>query len=332
MTGVAVLGAGFMGRVHAAGWEALGDRASVAVMYSRSAERVAQLGDGVAARTTTDLDDAIRDPSVDVVDICLPTTLHREVAERAFAAGKHVLLEKPIALSAEDADAILAAAERSGRLFMVGLVLRFWPEYVELGRQVSAGAVGRPRVVSTQRLSPPADWNEWMRDPTLSGGVPVDLLIHDFDQMNALLGTPRAVFARAAGDHVLAVVEYEDGEGIAEGSMAMPPSYPFSSNVRVLGDTAVAEYAFSAAPAEEGGNIGEIAAGAVRLYPIEGEPAVVPVEGSGTDPFGAEIAYFLECVEEGRAPERATGEQARDALLVSLAASRSLASGRPELV
>jgi predicted dehydrogenase len=332
MTGVALLGAGFMGGVHATGWTALADRASVVAVYSRSAERAAKLAETVGANPTTEMDVAIADPSADIVDICLPTMLHREAAERAFAAGKHVFLEKPIALTAEDAEAIRAAADSSGRLLMVGLVLRFWPEYVELVHRVSEGEVGRPLVVSTQRLSPPADWNDWMRDPELSGGVPVDLLIHDFDQMNALLGRPRAVFARAAGDPVLALVDYGDAEGIAEGSMAMPTSYPFSSNVRVRGERGVAEYAFSTAPAEDGGNIGEIAAGTLRLYPAGGEPDSVPVESSGADPFHAEIAYFLDCVERGQAPDRGTAEQARDALLVSLAANRSLVSGRPEAV
>ena len=79
----------------------------------------------------------------------------------------------------EDADAIVGASQRSGRLFMVGLVLRFWPEYVELQRRLAGGELGRPLSVSTMRLSPPADWNDWMGDPAQSGGVPVDLLIHE---------------------------------------------------------------------------------------------------------------------------------------------------------
>jgi predicted dehydrogenase len=257
--------------------------------------------------------------------------MHRELAEAALAAGKHVLLEKPIALTLEDADAIIAAAEQSGRIFMVGLVLRFWPEYVELQRRVSGGELGRPLSVSALRLSPPADWNDWMADPRKSGGVPVDLLIHDFDQMNWLLGKPLRVFARAPHlDHVLAIVEYDDAHGIAEGSMAMPKTYPFSSNVRVLAEEGVAEYAFSAAPAEGGGNVGASdAPRGLRLYPRGGgEPFSVPVEPA--DPWGPEIAYFVECVEQGRLPEQGTGAQARAALAVALAAVRSIESGRPE--
>ncbi len=257
MITIAILGGGFMGASHAANYRALGDRVRVKTVASRRSDRAATVADSVDAELTDDLLAALRDPEVDAVDICLPTPLHREWAEASLAAGKHVFLEKPIALTLEDADAIVAAAERSGRVFMVGLVLRFWPEYVELQRRLADGDLGRPLSVSTLRLSPPADWNDWMGDPAKSGGVPVDLLIHDFDQMNWLLGTPRRVFARAPHpDHVLAVVEYDGAEGIAEGSMAMPKAYPFSSNVRVLAEHGVAEYAFSAAPAEDGGNIG----------------------------------------------------------------------------
>jgi UDP-N-acetylglucosamine 3-dehydrogenase len=333
---VSILGAGFMGSAHAANYAALDGRVRVKSVCARGVERAERVAASVGAEALTDLDAAVTDPAVDAVDICLPTALHREAAERAFAAGKHVFLEKPIALSLEDADAIMHAAAASGRSFMVGLVLRFWPEYVELQRRVAAGELGRPLSVTTHRLSPPVDWNEWMADTSQSGGVPVDLLVHDFDQMNWLLGSPQRAFARTVGTggsaHVLALVEYEGAEGSAEGSMLMPSSYPFSSNIRVLCERGVAEYAFRAEPAPEGGNIGaaDPAARGLRLYRSGAEPETVPVESA--DPWGPEIAYFVECVEQGRVPEEGTAEQARAALEVALTANRSIESGRPEQV
>ena len=333
MITIAILGGGFMGASHAANYLALGERVRVKTVASRRSDRATAVAASVDAELTDDLMSVLRDPEVDAVDICLPTPLHRAWAEASLTAGKHVLLEKPIALTLDDADAIVAAAERSDSIFMVGLVLRFWPEYVELQRRVANGELGRPLSMSAQRLSPPADWNDWMCDPANSGGVPVDLLVHDFDQMNWLLGSPRRVFARAPRpDHVLAVVEYDGAEAIAEGSMAMPKAYPFSSNVRVLAENGVAEYAFSAAPAEDGGNIGASdAPRGLRLYLRDrAEPLSVPVEPA--DPWGPEIEYFVECLEQGRAPEQGTGAQARAALAVSLAAARSLESGRFEAV
>lgn len=332
MITVAVVGAGFMGTAHTANYKALDGRVRVKAVVSRSLDRAAKVAETVGAEATTDLDAVLRDPEVDAVDVCIPTPAHRDAAERALAAGKHVFLEKPIALTLEDADAIVRAADKSGTVFMVGLVLRFWPEYVELRRRVAAGELGHVNAVATRRLSAPADWAEWFADRSQTGGTAVDLLVHDFDQMNWLLGAPRSVFAHEpVPGHVHALVEYDGASAIAEGSMAMPRSYPFSSNIRVLGEGGAAEYAFSAAPAEGGGNIGAAQGPpGLKLYPGDGEPVTVPVESA--DPWGPEIAYFVECVEQGRDPEQGTGEQAREALRVSLAANRSLESGRTERV
>ena len=177
---------------------------------------------------------------MDAVDICLPTPLHRTAAELAFDDKKAVFLEKPLALTVEDGEAIVRAAERGGRPFMVGLVLRFWPEYVELHRRVTSGELGRPLSLAASRLSPPADWAEWFADAAQSGGAAVDLMVHDFDQANWLLGEPRTVYARggtSAGagfpDHVVAVIDYDGAQAVVEGSMCMPGSFPFSSLIRV---------------------------------------------------------------------------------------------------
>ena len=333
MLTVAILGAGFMGATHANGWKALDGRARVKWVSARSHERAHRIAAAVGAEPTTDVGLAIADAEVDVVDICLPTSLHRAVAEQAFAAGKHVLLEKPIALTLPDAELIARAAQAAGRQLMVGLVLRFFPEYVELGRRVADGELGRPRAASAYRLSPPADWNDWMGDPALSGGTAVDLLIHDFDQLNALLGVPRRVFARAADGaaaHVHALVDYGETHALVEGSMAMPSSYPFSAGMRVACERGAVEHGFRAAPAEGGGNIGAEVDSFLRVYRAGSRPESVPVQS--VDPWAAEIAYFAECLESGRAPERGTAEQAIAALRVSLAVARSIESGRPEEV
>lgn len=336
---VAILGGGFMGAAHAGNYAALGDRVRVKSVYSRTATRAERVAAMVDAAPVTDLGAVLADPDVDAVDISLPTAVHRQVAEQAFAAGKHVFLEKPIALTEEDGEAIVAAARASGLTLMVGLVLRFWPEYAELQRRVAAGELGRPLAVSASRLSPPADWADWYADVSASGGLPVDLMVHDFDQMNWLLGTPRTVYARAVRtrdpaypDHVQAIVDYDGAQACVEGSMAMPASFPFSSSIRVVGDAGSAEYSFRAAPAEGGGNIGEVdpSARGLRLYPRGGEASVVLLDP--VDPWGPEIEEFVSCLEDGRPPLNGTGEQALLALRVSLAANRSLESGRPEAV
>jgi predicted dehydrogenase len=338
MVTVAILGGGFMGGAHANNYAALGERVHVKCVYSRTAEHARRVADIVGAEVSTDLEAAIADPEIDAVDVCLPTPLHRTAAELAFAHGKDVFLEKPLSLTLEDGEAIVSAAETSGRMLMVGLVLRFWPEYVELQRRVSGGELGRPFALAASRLSPPADWAAWYADVAQSGGPLVDLMVHDFDQANWLLGEPRSVYARAQAsadpqyaDHAVAVVEYDGAQAIVEGSMALPVSFPFSSLIRVVGEAGAAEYAFRAAPAAEGGNIGAVdeSARGLRLYPRDGDPELVLLDP--VDPWGPEIAEFVSCLEERRRPVNGTGEQALLALRVSLAARRSLETGVPEV-
>jgi predicted dehydrogenase len=337
MINVAILGGGFMGQTHAGAWSALAGRARVVAVSSRSHERAARAAALCGAEATDDLYGPLERGDVDVADICLPTPQHREAAERAFAAGKHVLLEKPIALTLEDADAIVAAGERAGKLLVVGLVLRFWPEYVELRRIAASGELGRPLAASALRLSPPPGWNDWMIDPARSGGVCVDLMVHDFDAVSAVLGLPRRVFARAlrsgphgAPQHCVAVVEHESGEAAAEGGLMQPDSYPFSSNLRVLCEGGVVEYPFTAAPAADGGNIGGVdqAANRLRVHPAGGPMRLVEV--ASADPWAGQTAAVATWLERGEAPTEATGPQATVALRVALAANRSLESGRVE--
>ena len=338
MVTVALLGGGFMGGAHATNYAALGERVRVKTVYSRTAKRAERVAAIVGAEASTDLEATISDPDVDAVDICLPTPLHRTTAQLSFDRRKHVFLEKPLALTLEDGETILQAAASSGRMLMVGLVLRFWPEYVELHRRVSGGELGRPVAVAASRLSPPADWAGWYADVAQSGGPLVDLMVHDFDQANWLLGEPRSVYARATAsadpaypDHAVALVQYDGAQAVVEGSMALPASFPFSSLIRVNGTTGAAEYAFRAAPAEEGGNIGTVDENVrgLRIHPREGEPELVLLDP--VDPWGPEIEEFISCLEEGRRPENGTGEQALLALRVSLAARRSLETGRPEV-
>jgi len=339
MTGVAILGSGFMARTHAAAWATHADRAAVRVVASRTQAGAAAVAEGCGAEATDDLAAAIARDDVQVVDICLPTSLHRPWAEAAFAAGKDVLCEKPIALDPADAEAIIAARDASGRRLLVGLVLRFWPEYEELHALAAQGAIGAVRSVAALRLSPPPDWNTWMIDPAQSGGAAVDLMVHDFDQVSMLLGEPLRVHAGAvpggpygASQHVVATVTCERGTGVVEGGLLLPPSYPFTSGIRVLGDAGILEYPFSAGASEDGGNIGGVdqSANALTRHPAAGHAARVDV-ASG-DPWARQCAYLLDRIAVDAPVDRATGEEALRALRIALAANRSIASGAVEAV
>ena len=189
MLRVAVLGAGFMGSTHARAYHAL-PGVEVAGIYAHSGQRAAPLAEELGTAWTDDLARLLADPSLDAVDVCLPTPEHRAAAEAALDAGKHVLLEKPIALTAEDADALVERAATTDRVFMVAHVLRFWPEYVELQRRVATGEFGRPRSGLATRRQPFPAWSALFSRSDLTGGAVVDMMIHDYDALNWVFGTP----------------------------------------------------------------------------------------------------------------------------------------------
>src|SRR5688500_8678231 len=123
MVRVAVLGAGFMGGTYARAYAAMPD-VEVAAVFAPSPDRGQPLAEEIGSRWSDDLAALLADPHIDAIDVCLPTPQHREVTEAALAAGKHVLLEKPIALSLDDARALVAANDGTDRVLMIAHVLR----------------------------------------------------------------------------------------------------------------------------------------------------------------------------------------------------------------
>jgi predicted dehydrogenase len=329
MVQVAVLGAGFMGSTHAKAYAAMPDVA-VAVIYAPSSGRGDPLAREIGSRWADDLQAVLADPGIEAVDICLPTPQHREVAEAALAAGKHVLLEKPIALSLEDAQALVQANEATDRVFMIAHVLRFWSEYVEIARRVGSGELGKPRTGFASRRQPFPAWSALFSRSDLTGGAVIDMMIHDYDALNWVFGTPLAVTARGMRnprsggfDQVQVLIEYGDGaSALVDGGMMMPESYPFSSRLEVLCEEGAMEYAFRAGgrSVEMGGGVNEL-----MLYPNEGDP--LRLSPAQVDPYAAECAYFIDAIRRGDIADRAIPADALQALAVALAARGSLERG-----
>ena len=110
---IALLGTGF-GQAHAAVYAERPDVDEV-VLFGRTAAKLAAISGQFGFATTTDLDAVLADPSVDLVDVCLPTALHADVAVAAMAAGRDVLIELPLATTLEDARRVIAAQQATGR-------------------------------------------------------------------------------------------------------------------------------------------------------------------------------------------------------------------------
>ncbi len=212
----------------------------------------------------------LADPSLDAVDISLPTGMHESVTLAALAAGKHVLVEKPMALDGASADRMLDAADRAGRVLMSAQVIRFWPEYAALRETLCEGRLGAFRGATFRRRCAAPSWGVW------EGGGAFDLLIHDFDFVLHLLGAPQALSAGgyyddAAGIDLLhTLLFYPDGaQVLITGGWHNRGEYPFSMEFTATFDRDTVEFSTAS-------GIG------VREHP----------PGHA---FAAELAYFARC-------------------------------------
>ncbi|MGC8777923.1 MAG: Gfo/Idh/MocA family protein [Candidatus Caldatribacteriaceae bacterium] len=319
---VALLGAGFIASVHMEAWRKI-EGATVSAFFETNPEKAQAFREKYGIPHYDSFGSLLKNEDVDMVDVCLPTFLHREYVEMSASAGKHVFCEKPIALNVEDAEAMQESCQRNGVAFMVGHVLRFWGEYVKAKELLNQGAIGKPLAVEAFRLSVSPTWSvdSWILRPELSGGAALDLHIHDCDYVNWILGTPREVFAwgvRSAArswDHIFTEVRYEGGVVASiQGGWMMKGDFPFTCGYRILGEKGILEWTFRA-----GVNIEERGqSNPIFLYQEGKERQGIGV--ASEDPYYLELRYFFDCVRERKPVQQGTPEQAILALKVALAA------------
>ncbi len=242
---IGVIGAGFIANILTRSLLRLGDYASIEAVFSRDIEsaRLFAKRFGIA-NLYSDWREIARSKSIDAVIVATPTYTHKEISVESARNGKHVFLEKPIALSIRDASEIIREAEKNRVKLFVGHCLRYWPEYLRVREAVSRGEIGEPRIARAYRLSSFPD-RLWFRYMDYSGGVVVDLAIHDIDYLRWVLGPVKRVFGVGGRytrytvdsiDHAMYILEFESGAiAYGEASWAMPPTYPFTTYLEVAG-------------------------------------------------------------------------------------------------
>lgn len=323
---IGILGSGFMGGTHARAYAKI-PGVEVAAVSSRHLDKAEKLAREVGARATTDDRKIIEDPTIDAISNTLPTHLHPQSTIDALKAGKHVLLEKPFALTAPECDGMIAAAKASGRILMVAHVLRFWGGYATLAEFVQSGRLGNPISAIAMRLSQMPAWADWFSDPAQSGGAILDLSVHDFDALNWVLGSPKSVYGRGRElrpglwHDIHATVDYGGCNGFVEGSEFMPQGYPFTCGLKVLCEGGIVEFMFRA-----GGVSVEMGGGSTLLVHEAGK--ATPLEPKPGEMYQNQVEYFVGCVRESRAPALGTVEQARLAVRVANATRESFETGR----
>jgi len=295
---VAVVGMGFMGGVHL--------KAITSLQTVQLAGIVSRRAPGWPVKHYASLDEALADPEIDAVDLCLPTDVHESSAIAALRSGKHVLVEKPMALSFESCGRMIAEAERARKILMVAHVLRFFPAYRALERVVDRGELGAIRSVTFRRRCAQPGWSDWITDKTRSGGGGFDLLIHDVDMSLRLFGAPSAISATgfedapAGVDTISARLFYEGFAVDIGGGWMGAGGFPFAMEFTVLGDRGVLEYNSESRPLKRYGGGEEVTA-------------------ESADGYAEEISYFAECCRKGEQPSFCKPSDSAESVRLTLA-------------
>ena len=335
---VGVIGAGNMGATHARHWANV-PGAQVLAIADTQKHKADALSESISAGANVAANERVaafdsaeamlaKVPEINVVSVCVPTYLHRALSETALALGKHVFCEKPLALSVEDADAMIEAAQKANRRLSVGQVVRFFPEYAQAKKMVDAGRVGQVAAVRARRGGgfPHTD-SDWFADPQKSGGVLFDLLVHDLDWLLWCFGPVVRVHAHALTrrlqnktvdhlDYALATLRHASGViSHAEGTWADPGG--FVTAWEIAGDAGLLTH-----------DSRTTVALSKHLRHTEGAGFPIPSSplAKGDDPYFLELAAFARALQTN-GPLAVTPEEGREAVRVAAAALQSAQTG-----
>jgi len=330
---VCLVGAGRVAKVHA---ETLTRHLSVGCLAaivdpdeSILNETAAQYG---IEKRFSELEQALEGASFEAVVIATPTFTHAHLAELAASAGKHIFVEKPMALSIEECDSIRRAVKQNGVLFQVGFMRRFDPEFVEAARRIQAGEIGQPMMIKSLTngpgLPPP-----WARDLKTSNGNLAEVNSHDWDCVRWLMGSDyERVYAEVANfkgealgaktesfyDNALVSIRFKNG-GLGSISGICPCEYGYDARVEVVGERGILQ-------------IGDLKGMAVVICANREQGLVTPVFRTWPERFAwayiREMEHFIECIGRQSRP-RVGEEEGRWAVAGVLAATKSFLEGRP---
>lgn len=328
---IGLLGAGGIARAHLPGWLELGARVSVYTVDG-SAQKLAAEFEGRTGRkghavTAVPSLDALLDDCT-AVDICTPTPTHKELALAAVAAGRHVVCEKPLALTARDAEEIATAAEAAGVHLHPAHVVRYFPAYAAMQQAVKRGELGDLAVLRFTRGGARPQWAPWFGDPAKSGGVIMDLMVHDIDIARWIAGDVVRVHAQTRGvEHATgadaevvsatAVLTHASGAVSHITGLWGLPDQRFRTTFRIAGAGGLLRHDSTSVPGYR------ITAQGVRAA-NEGIPSSPMTES----PYLAELREFAASWQEGGAAPRVSARDGIEAVRIAEAAVESSRTGR----
>ena len=343
MIKIGIAGLGFMGMIHYLAYQKLRG-VKVVAMWEMDRKRLdgdwrsikgnfgppGEMMDLSRITRYEDMKEFLADENIDMVDVCLPPSLHAKVTCSALKAGKHVFCEKPIALkSADGARMVRTAAEQRKKLF-IGHVLPFFPEFDFAYKAVVSKKYGRMLSAQFKRVISDPQWLQGFYDPDRVGGPMLDLHVHDAHFIRLLCGMPKSVttVGRMRGE----VAEYFNSQFQFRDPKLTVTATSGTINQQGRGFTHGYEIQFEKATlAFEFAVVGDEPRMLMPLTVFDARgKATEPKLGSGdpVDSFSAELKHATQCLTKNQKSKILDGSLASDALRICHQQTKSLKSGR----
>jgi myo-inositol 2-dehydrogenase/D-chiro-inositol 1-dehydrogenase/scyllo-inositol 2-dehydrogenase (NAD+) len=330
--GIAVIGSGRAGMIHARNFARGVDGARlVAVVDPIASAREAALAELGVAKGYADFRHALADPTVNAVVVVTPTEFHKEIVVAAAAAGRHVLCEKPMAVSSDECAVMIDACDRAGVKLQIGFVRRFHRDFVAAKKALDSGAIGDPVLVKSLTRGPSVP-QPWVYDIAKSNGPLAEVNSHDIDTLRwfagddfsevyAVAGNYRCPEARSSHpefyDTVAMTVRFARGaQGMIDGALSV--GYGYDARLEVLGTKGVLFVGtLNDSSLVLCGSRSELVSSAVRSW-----------RDLFADAYREEDRAFVRCVLDDRPPEPC-GRDGWKAVEAVNAGNRSIATGAP---
>ncbi len=309
---VGLVGVGGMGGCHFYNYEKIENAELVAVCDVRKDVAKQKVGNR-KIKIYTNLDRMLQHNELDMIDICTPSYMHKNMAIKLLKKGYHVLCEKPMTLNAKDAEKVVAASKETDKNFMVAHVVRFMKPYRVLRSVIESGELGKLIRLDMKRISgiPTWSWEDWMRDEKRSGGVTTDLSIHDLDFVQSVLGMPDTIQSyrynmKDNNDTVVTNMTYGDTLVSCEGTW-YNTGIPFHATFLAVFQNGSLELSD-------------------KLYkngvPVEAEEAKAEevdlgINVGNDDGYLNEMQYFVNCIIENKKPDFVTAESSAQSVLLA---------------
>jgi len=331
--GVGVIGLGSAGLLHAESYNAISDKAKVIVLCDKDKGCAESNASIYGADAHTNYRDILRRKDIDIIDICLPHHLHAQAAIEAAEAGKHVLVEKPIATTLKDADDMIKAAKKAGVKLMVAESHAFVPSHILAKEMVDQGRMGRVFLAKAYEIvgDVPVEYS-WKTSPEAVGSL-LDMGVHRFFVLRWIMGEVKSVFAFAEklaceletdnDDTAVIALKFKNG-ALGEVDLTCCAVSEPTNRLELYGTkgTIIEDHMWERPLMYCSNQPGFETEGWVKP-----EVEHAPFPGYYGISFRNEVEHFVDCVLNDKQP-KVTGEDGRAALKIALLAYKSVKTGK----